>query len=198
MSYWTIFILFIKAFFKAIRTTFHGDLITHLDSINPEVQEGIFKDDYFKGLIQSVSFLRVDKDLTEKELRQIQLKQYIPSAAMSYAWLMEFEKYVDKYIDSPMARDSDEVYIPVMMTSYFLHAQPVSALDYLLENGEVCAIVPYLEDMRKGLKRLYTKIDTIEDSIKQDYYRNKLRPLVKETSTFIKDTIAWTLIYDRP
>lgn len=198
MSYFSMFILFIAAFFKTLKATFFTDVMEVLQEENKEVKLGVYSKEYIKGHIRLLEFLRVDATLTPYELRQIKFDIHIPKASQMYAWINEYEKVVDIYINNPLIRGTEDVYIPSTLTSFFNISEEHSLLDYLSEPDGICAIVPFLTDVNNKFEDIYKKINTIEDDIMRDYYRNKLSANVVEIHNVIKETIDWVISYDRP
>lgn len=169
-----------------------------LQEENKEAKIGIYSKEYIKGHIRLIEFLRIDSRLTSNELRQIKFDIHIPKASLMYTWINEYEKVVDIYINNPLIRGTEDVYIPSTLTNFFNHLEEHSLLDYLSEPDGICAIVPFLNDVNDKFESIYRKIDTIEDDIMRDYYRNKMSPNVVEIHNVIKETINWVISYDRP
>lgn len=199
MSKFAMLLLFIKAFIHTLKTTFNE---IHLEELEHRYASTISKNGfdraYFQDLYTILRRQRVDVRLDGPLLDQIKGPLYLPSAGTAFAWLMEFNKYLNNYIDSPQLRGSDEVYIPQDLKAYFLNTNSsISNLDYLRQGDVICSILPYVEDLIMEMNITYSRIELIEDEISRDYYYSQIKPFARDINTFLTRTIEWVNTYDR-
>lgn len=196
MSKFSLMLIFFKAFIHTLKTTFNQ---IHLEEIEKRYASNInFNKDYFVDLYLILKRQKVDVRLSATLLDQINGNLYLPTAGTAFAWLMEFNKYVNNYIDHPELRGTDEAYIPQELKAYFLNTNSsISNLDYLRQGDAVCAILPYVEDLIMELDITYQRIYKIEDEISRDYYLSQIRPYIRDIATFLTRTIEWVNTYDR-
>lgn len=196
MSKFALMLIFIKALIHTFKTTFNQ---IHLEEIEKRYASNInFNKDYFVDLYLILKRQRVDVRLGATLLDQIKGNLYLPTAGTAFAWLMEFNKYLNNYIDHPELRSTEDTYVPQELKAYFLNTNSsISNLDYLRQGDAVCAILPYVEDLILELDNTYKRIYMIEDEISRDYYLSQIRPYTRDIATFLTRTIEWVNTYDR-